>query len=179
MHYIWQYYMANPRLLVRTPRPLVLSRNHPPDLILLEILLEAKANIEQRMKNSQSIFHLLPHSSLSYQAILDIFHAPKIFAIFNLINQAETENEYVVTRTRERNAPWLIYHCYYSWTPLHMACDQGRRELIKLYIDYGADIRARTKENKTPRDLLLARMEGRLAEILHRLACTMFIRLVW
>jgi len=51
---------------------------------------------------------------------------------------------------------------FLSWTPLHYACAFGSKDIIRLYINYGADIRLLTKDGITPRDMVLQRINSML-----------------
>lgn len=47
----------------------------------------------------------------------------------------------------------------YRWTALHEACNCGSQQLLKIFIDNGADVRIKTKDGLTPKDIVLKRIE--------------------
>ena len=84
------------------PLPLLFTpQNSDHDFIYslgpIETLLQARASVEQRTKNSQNLFHLLPLSTLSPTAIATCFQSQPDHVVSYLLNQPETEGEYVMT----------------------------------------------------------------------------------
>lgn len=41
----------------------------------------------------------------------------------------------------------------YGCTPLHLACEEDRQEIVKFLVENGADLEIKNKEEKTPIDL--------------------------
>jgi ankyrin repeat protein len=46
-----------------------------------------------------------------------------------------------------------VNHGEYAGTPLHLAAAQGHKDVVKLLVEMGANIDAKTPEGETPADL--------------------------
>jgi ankyrin repeat protein len=74
------------------------------------------------------------------------------------VGAAVSENPRLLARTVDRDGQG-------GWTPLHLAVAEGRPDVVRVLVDAGADLSARTEHDRTPLHVALETAPGLVAQL--------------
>ncbi|KAI1660907.1 hypothetical protein F4813DRAFT_386316 [Daldinia decipiens] len=138
------------------PSQLVNARDYDGRTTLHHAVMKYDWNEEEPTGNTahKVILQLLKHGA-NIDAQNHSFHTPLHLLIIDDLNQETMPFAQLLLE----NGAEVNTKDEYGDSPLHSACRRGHREIIRLLVDWGADMDCRNLDWTTPQDLFLSRDE--------------------